>query len=110
MEIQSNSKRIMRIDELRQNVSENARHFVDFPEVVFFDDLVEHIAKLPGTELIEFEVDGVVAVWIEFEYLDNKFFVDNALGDFRFHVENPECDESILLDVIDHLRRLLESG
>ncbi len=99
----------MRIDERRHNVSENARHFVDLPEVVFFDDLAEHIAKLPGSKLIEFEADGVVGVWIEFEYLDNNFFVDNALGDFRFYVENPECDESILLDVIDHLRRLLES-
>ena len=99
---------MLRIEELREARDPNARHFVDLPEVVFFDQLADHIGELPGAEVSEFEADGVVAVWIEFSYRGQKFFVDNLLGDFRFWVEDPKCEEAVLLDIAAHLRRLLE--
>ena len=99
---------MMRIEELREARDPNSRHFVDLPEVVFFDQLADHIGELPGAEIREFEADGVIAVWIEFGYRGHTFFVDNALGDYRFWVEDPKCEESILLDLAAHLRRLLE--
>ncbi len=101
---------MLRIDELRAGKNPKARHFLDFPELVFFDDLSDHIEELPGCEITEFEADGVFGIWIEFGFSGHKFFVDNAMGDFRFYVENPECDETILLEIADHLRRLIESG
>ena len=99
---------MMSIDELRENMNDNARHFADLPEVVFFDELTDHISDLNGAELTEFEADGVVGVWIEFNFRENKFFVDNKLGDYRFFVEDPKCEEEILLDLAAHLRKLLE--
>ena len=74
----------------------------------FFDEFVDHISSLSGCEITEFEADGVVRVWIEFSYRENRFFVDNNLGDFRLFVEDPECDENILFEIADHLRLLLE--
>lgn len=100
----------MRIEDLRSNINDNAKHFADFPEAVFFDDLAEHIGKLPGCEITEYEVDGVIGVWIEFNYLDQHFFVDALLACFKFYVEDPKCDESILRDVIDHLTPLFETA
>ncbi len=101
---------MLRIDELKAKMNPEARHFVDFPEVVFFDEMSDHIEKLPGCEISEFEADGVFGIWIEFEFSGHKFFVDNAMGDFRFFVEDPKCDESILLEIADHLRSMLEGG
>lgn len=98
----------MRIEELRDKLNDDARHFVDFPEVIFFDEIADHIDGLYGSEIVEFEADGVFAVWIEFTYRDNKFFVDNAMGDYRFHVEDPKCDDNILLEIAEHMRLLLE--
>ncbi|MDH3494597.1 MAG: hypothetical protein OEM82_13660 [Acidobacteriota bacterium] len=100
----------MRIDELREQRNEKARHFVDFPEVIFFDEMADHISQLFGCEITEFEADGVFAVWIEFEYRDNKFFVENKLGDYRFFVEDPKCEENILMEIAEHLRLILEKG
>jgi hypothetical protein len=99
-----------RIEELKDKRNDNARHFVDFPEVVFFDQLSDHLEKLPGLEIVEFEMDGVVAVWLEFDYAGNHFFVDNHLADFRFFVEHPDCEEDILLAIAGHLRVLLEKS
>jgi len=100
----------MRIEELRSSINDNARHFADFPEAVFFDDLAEHIGILQGCEITEYEVDGVIGMWFEFDYLEQHFFVDTLLGCFRFYVEDPECDDSILRDVIDHLAPLFENA
>ena len=98
----------MRIDELREKAGKDARHFVDFPEVIFFDELADHLSELFGCEITEFEADGVFAVWVEFEYRDQKFFVDNAMGDYRFFVEDPQCEEDILMEIANHMRLLLE--
>ena len=98
----------MRIDELKESLNDNARHFVDFPEVIFFDEMADHLALLPGSEITEFEADGVFAVWIEFEYRENNFFVDNIMGDYRFFVEDPKCEEDILLEIAGHLRSIIE--
>ena len=98
----------MRIDELREKMSSDARHFVDMPDVIFFDELSDHLEELPGYQLNEFEIDGVVGLWIEFEWAGNKFFVDNLPGDYRFYVEDPKCEEGVLLEISNHLRSLLE--
>ena len=98
----------MRIDELREQMNDNARHFVDLPEVIFFDELSDHLEELPGYELNEFEADGVIGLWIDFNWAGQRFFVDKQPGDYRFYVEDPECEDGILLELSSHLRSLLE--
>lgn len=89
-------------------MNDGSRLFVDMPEVVFFDDFADHVEELEGTEIIEFITDGVVEMWLNFEFRGHKFSVNNQLGDYWFFVENPDCPEEILLEIIDHFRQLLE--
>ncbi len=96
------------IEKLKAELPRDAFHFVDFPEVIFFDEFSDHVEKLTGAELIEFEADGTIELWLEFRYSGNKFFVNNRFGDYWFFVEDPECPEEILLEVANHFRRLLE--
>ncbi len=100
----------MFIEELRENLSEDARHFVDFPEVIFFDDFYEQIEDLYGTEITRFEADGIIEMWLEFSFRGHRFFVNNRFGDYQFYVEDAECPDEILIEIADHFRRLLENS
>lgn len=93
-----------------KTMPEGVRHFVDFPEVIFFDDFYNHIEALEGVEIIEFEADGTVEMRLEFKFMENKFYVNNRLGDYRFFVEDSECPEEILLTIANHFRKLLEKN
>lgn len=84
------------------------RHFVDMPEIVFFDEFYDYLEKLEGVEITEFVADGVVEIRLDFEFRGNEFFVDNHFENYRFFVKNPECPDEILLEIIAHFRRLLE--
>lgn len=95
-------------DKLESLMNDGSRHFVDMPEVVFFDEFCEHTEKLEEAEITEFVTDGVVEMWLDFEFRGHKFSVNNQLGDYLFFVEDPECPEEILLEIIAHFRKLLE--
>ena len=97
------------ISELLENkMNDCSRHFVDMPEVVFFDELADHAEELEDAEITEFITDGVVEMWLEFEFRGHKFSVNNKFGDYWFFVQAPNCPDEILLEVIDHFRQLLE--
>lgn len=88
---------------------DGSRHFVDLPvEFAFFDELYEHTEKLEGAVITEFLTDGVVEMWLDFEFRGHKFSVNNQFTDYWFFVEDPACPEEVLLEVITHYRRLLE--
>lgn len=93
---------------LEEIMKDGSRHFVNMPEVVFFDEFCEHTEKLEGAEITDFAADGIVEMWLVFEFRGHKFSVNNQLGDYLFFVENPECPEEILLEIIAHFRKLLE--
>ena len=95
-------------DLLEIKMNDGSRHFVDMPEVVFFDEFYEHTEKLESAEITEFLTDGVVEMWLDFEFRGHKFSVNNQFGDYWFFVENPECPDEILLEVVAHYRQLLE--
>lgn len=95
-------------DLLEIKMNDGARHFVDMPEVIFFDDFYDYTEELDGAEITEFLVDGVVEMWLDFEFRGHKFSVTNQFGDYWFFVQNPDCPEEILLEIIAHYRKLLE--
>lgn len=100
----------MVIDELKEaHLTENVRHFVDFPEVIFFDDFYDHVEDLYGAEIMRFEMDGVIEMWMEFVFRGYKFYVNNALSDYHFYVEDEKCSDDILLEIANHFRGLLEA-
>ena len=96
------------IEELRAKLPEDALHFVDFPEVIFFDEFSDQLETLEGSEITEFEMDGTFEMWLEFTFRENKFYVNNRLGDYWFFVRDPKCPEEILLEIAGHFRKLLE--
>lgn len=92
----------------QSNKAEDARHFVDFPvELAFFDEFADHLEELEGAEITEFDVDGIVDMSLKFEYRGNLFMVDIYFDDYRFFVEDAKCPEEILLEIINHFRKLL---
>jgi len=95
-------------DLLETKMRDGSRHFVNMPEVVFFDELCDHLEELEGAEITEFIADGVVEMWLDFEFRGHKFSVNNQLGDYWFFVEDPNCPEEILFEIVDHFRKLLE--
>lgn len=97
----------MFIEELRENLSEETRHFVDFPGIIFFDDFYDHIEELYGADITRFEADGTIEMWLEFKFRGYKFFVHNKYGDYEFYVEDEKCSDVILLEIADHFRGLL---
>ncbi len=92
-----------------EKMNDGSRHFVDMPvEIAFFDDFADHVEELEGAEITEFITDGIVEMWLEFTYRGQKFSVNNQFADYWFFVEDPFCDEEILLEVIEHFRKLVE--
>ena len=78
------------------------------PEVVFFDEVADHVEELEGAEISEFLTDGVIEMWLDFSYRGQEFSITNQFGDYWFFVSDPHCPDEILLEVIDHFRVLLE--
>lgn len=95
-------------DLLEAKIKDGARHFVDMPEAVFFDEFADHVEELDGAEITEFLTDGVVDMWLEFDFGGHKFSVTTRFGDYWFLVEDADCPEEILIEIIDHFRQLLE--
>jgi hypothetical protein len=95
-------------DLLKSKIKSGARHFADMPEVVFFDELYDHTEELDDAEINDFRMDGVIEMWLEFEFRGQRFFVGNQFGDYWFLVENSDCPEEILLEVAGHFRKLIE--
>ena len=95
-------------DLLKAKMRDGSRHFVDLPEVIFFDELADHVEDLEGAEITEFLTNGVVEMWLEFEFRGQLFSVGNRFGDYWFFVKDANCPEEILLEIVDHFRQLLE--
>ena len=95
-------------DLFEKKVEAGWRHFVDMPEVVFFDEFADHVEELEGAEITEFLTDGTIEMWLEFEFRGQKFSVGNQFGDYWFFVDDANCPEEILFEIIEHFRKLLE--
>lgn len=95
-------------DLLEIKMTDGSRHFVDLPEVVFFDDFYDHTEELDGVEITEFITDGTIGMWLNFEFRAHEFSVTNQFGDYWFFVADAECPDETLLEVIEHYRYLLE--
>lgn len=81
---------------------DGSRHFESLPESIDWDDLRDHIALLPGAQITGFVTDQLFEVWIDFTYRGHRFSVNNPFDSYWFFVEDPQCPEEILIEVIAH--------
>ena len=88
-------------------MNDGSRNFADLPETVFFDELREIAKQLQGATETGFLTDWVTEVWLDFEFRGQRFSVNNQNGDYWFFVENPECPDEILLEVVEHFQKSL---
>ncbi len=84
---------------------DGSRNFADLPEIIFFDKLREITKHLEGATETGFLTDWVTEVWLDFEFRGQKFSINNQNGDYWFFVENPNCTDDILLEVIEHFQK-----
>ena len=83
-------------------MKDDSRHFGGVPEVVFFDTMREHLAKLEGAAETGFVTDWVTEMWLDFDYRGHSFSINNQMGEYWFFVDEPQCRDEILTEVLDH--------
>lgn len=79
--------------------NDGSRHFYSTPEKGSFQNLKKKIEKYNGMEVTDYLSDEVTEIWIDFEYKNKKFTVNNQMGEFWYFSSDPECEESILIEV-----------
>lgn len=87
---------------------DGSRYFADLPETVFFDKLQDHAKAFVNAQVTGFVTDWVTEVWLAFEYRGHKFSINNQMGDYWFFVQNPDCPDEILIEVLEYFEILLE--
>lgn len=87
---------------------DGSRNFADLPELIFFDRLREIAKQLAGATETAFVTDWVTEVWLDFDFREHRFSVNNQNGEYWFFVEKPDCPDEILLEVIGHFQEFLE--
>jgi hypothetical protein len=88
-------------------MNDGSRHFAELPETVFFDKLREIAKRLEGATETGFLTDWITEVWLDFELRGHQFSVNNQFGGYWFLVENPDCPDEILLEVVEHFQKFL---
>lgn len=86
---------------------DGSRNFADFPETVFFDQLRDIVKQLEGATETGFATEWVTEVWLDFDFRVHQFSINNQHGNYWFFVENPECPDEILLEVVEHFQKFL---
>ena len=87
--------------------SDGSRRFAELPQTLLWDAVRDHIAKLDGANLTGFHCDGITEAWIDFEYRNHQFTINDQFGQYWFFVDDPTCPEPVLQEVFRHFWALL---
>ncbi len=88
-------------------MNDGSRHFADLPQTKLWYDVRDHVNNLPGAVLQSFLTDDVTEAWIDFTYRSHHFSINDQNGDYWFFVQDPNCPDEILKEVVAHFRTLL---
>ena len=89
---------------------DGCRHFADLPEAADWEALRNHIRQLESAVISKCVASDREA-WIEFTYGGHSFSANNHhVGRWSLFVEDPECPEATLADVLLHCARLLSAA
>jgi hypothetical protein len=97
----------MQLEDFRMH--DGSRQFATLPESVPWTILRDHIATLDGAAITGLLTDNVTEVWIDFDFDNHCFMVNNQNAEYWFFVEEPSCNDEILEQVAQHCARLLGS-
>lgn len=87
-------------------MKDGSRNFADLPETAFFDELRVHAATLSGAVETGFATDWVTEVWLDLEYRGHRFSINNQMGEYWFFVNEPDCPDDILADIVRHFEKV----
>ncbi|MBI3200304.1 MAG: hypothetical protein IT377_22300 [Polyangiaceae bacterium] len=91
---------------------DGSRHFGGLPEHAGTEPAEWHVLEaavpaLAGAKLTSFVTDHVTEAWIDFEWRDQRFAINNQLGEWWFFVHDPTCPDELLEAVLAHFEGAL---
>jgi hypothetical protein len=90
-----------------ERTSDGSRLFGRLPKTAGWQRLRDHVAALPGAEIVNFVNEGIAPAWFDFVYSDHRFVVRNGGDSYCFLVAEPGCSEVSLYQVGTHCETLL---
>jgi hypothetical protein len=90
----------MKVVDLRAH--DGSRQFLALPATRGPRALRDHLAKLPGARIGGVVSDGITESWIDFEFGDHAFTVNEQFGEYWFFVRDPGCPPAVLAAVAAH--------
>jgi hypothetical protein len=82
--------------------------FATFPETVSWVRLRRHLEAMPGGTLVDLACDRMNEAALIFTYRGHRFGVDLEEDAFRFNVEDADCPQEVLREVIAYAERLVK--
>lgn len=86
--------------------ADGSRQFLDWPQLIGWQALIEHLGRLPGIELDPLISDGVTEAWLDFRFQGQHFSVNDPFGEYWFFVRDRQCPNDVLQAIADHLAPL----
>jgi hypothetical protein len=88
-------------------MNDGSRHFGVLPQTALWYALRDYMSRLDGVTITDFITDGITEAWIDFNYEGQHFSVNDQFGEYWFFVDNPNCPDEVLEEVLVHCRLLL---
>lgn len=105
--LSSVSRKRPRICDVRMD--SGSRNFAGFRRSCDWHAIRNQVELLPGAVVTAALCDYMMEGFVDFRFRGEEFSVHGQVDDCWFFVANPDCDEEILLEVAEHLERLLGS-
>ena len=86
------------------------QQFAMRPEKVSWMRLRRHLASMPGAALVDVACDRMNEAALIFTFRNHRFGVDLHEGAFRYSVEDPDCPEDVLAEVLAFAGAMLGSN
>ncbi len=86
---------------------DGSRKFAELPQTKLWHELRDHLRALKGAVITNFMTDGITEAWIDFTFQGQTFAVNDQFGDYWFFVNDPNCSDEILTEIVDHCEMLL---
>ena len=83
------------------------RQFAARPENVSWVRLRRHLNEMPGAALVDVACDRMNEAALIFTHRGHRFGIDLNEGTFRFNVEDPNCSDDVLREVLAYADQML---